>query len=86
MDRHGDECRPDLAHREVVALERIALEAAAIQDTLQLVADHLLGGLSAEQLAEAREEARLLRASLRQARLTLTAALRAASPPKESAP
>jgi hypothetical protein len=68
---HGDP-----AARQARALEHIAREAAAIQDTLARIECHLLGA-SAEEVQAMRVEARALTQDLRASRKTLDAALAA---------
>lgn len=87
MGHHDDDddCELELAHRQVLALERLADETAAIQDTLHIIANHMLGGMTAEQVQEAVAEARALKQDLQTKRLKLAAAISAAQPhPKET--
>lgn len=69
-----------LEERQVAAIEHLAHEACAIQDTLEVLVRHLLGGMSPEEVAAAKAEAMALREKLKTSRKTLLAAIAAASP------
>lgn len=79
-DRSGLE----LQRREVAALEHLARELSAIQDTLELIAQHVTGGLSAEEVRAAVLEARELKQRLRTKREQLAASIEAAAQLKET--
>lgn len=70
--------------RQAAALERIA---DAFEATLELLAAHVLGGMSPEEVEELQRQARTITRLLRQSRQSLSSALEdAQKPPSTETP